>query len=94
MKRRLLLASGLALAAIPSLAADKPLRPALQISDDTPEKMNAVLNGAGNVACSCGEKGEKIERLVLPGVVVADRAQRAGLDGAAARAEALSGERK
>ena len=61
MKRRLLLAAAIALAAMPALAADKPHRLALQISDDTPEKMNAVLNVAGNVARYYGEKGEEIE---------------------------------
>ena len=61
MKRRLLLMAVLALAAMPALAADKPHRLALQISDDTPEKMNAVLNVAGNVARYYGGKGEEIE---------------------------------
>jgi len=61
MKRRLLLAAAIVLAALPARAADKAHRLALQISDDTPEKMNAVLNVAGNVARYYGEKGEEIE---------------------------------
>jgi intracellular sulfur oxidation DsrE/DsrF family protein len=61
MKRRLLLAAAIVLAALPAQAADKPHRLALQISDDTPEKMTAVLNVAGNVARYYGEKGEEIE---------------------------------
>ena len=61
MKRRLLLAAAMLLATLPALATDKPHRLALQISDDTPEKMNAVLNVAGNVARYYGEKGEEIE---------------------------------
>ena len=65
MKRRLLLAAAIALAALPAQAADKPHRLALQISDDTPEKMNAVLNVAGNVARYYGEKGEEIEIRII-----------------------------
>ena len=61
MKRRLLLAAAMLLATLPALATDKPHRLALQISDDTPEKMTAVLNVAGNVARYYGEKGEEIE---------------------------------
>ena len=41
--RRFLLAAVLALATLPALAADKAHRLALQISDDTPDKMTAVL---------------------------------------------------
>jgi intracellular sulfur oxidation DsrE/DsrF family protein len=61
VKRRFLLTTAIVLAALPALAAEKPHRLALQISDDTPEKMNAVLNVAGNVARYYGEKGEEIE---------------------------------
>ena len=43
--RRFLLAAVLAVAALPAMAADKVHHLALQISDDTPEKMTAVLNG-------------------------------------------------
>jgi intracellular sulfur oxidation DsrE/DsrF family protein len=61
MKRRLLLAATVALATAPAFAADKTHRLALQISDDTPEKMNAVLNVAGNVARYYGDKGQEVE---------------------------------
>jgi intracellular sulfur oxidation DsrE/DsrF family protein len=61
MKRRLLLAAAIVVAVMPALAADKPHRLALQISDDAPEKMNAVLNVAGNVARYYSGKGEEIE---------------------------------
>lgn len=59
--RRFLLAAAVALAATPALAADKPHRLALQISDETPDKMNAVLNVASNVARHYSAKGEEIE---------------------------------
>jgi intracellular sulfur oxidation DsrE/DsrF family protein len=48
--RRLLPAAAFALVATRALAADKVHRVALQISDDAPEKMNAVLNVAANTA--------------------------------------------
>ncbi|MCX7367034.1 MAG: hypothetical protein NTV97_35200 [Alphaproteobacteria bacterium] len=47
--------------ALPSLAADKVHRLALQISDDTPDKMTAVLNVAANVSRHYSERGEEIE---------------------------------
>ena len=44
------------------LAADgKPHRLALQISDNTPDKMNAVLNVAANTARYYSGKGEEVE---------------------------------
>jgi intracellular sulfur oxidation DsrE/DsrF family protein len=59
--RRFLLAVVLALAATPALAADKVHRVALQISDDAPEKMTAVLNVAANTARYYGGIGEEVE---------------------------------
>ena len=59
--RRVLLAGVLALAALPSRAAGKSHRVALQISDETPDKMNAVLNVATNLARHYTAKGEEIE---------------------------------
>jgi intracellular sulfur oxidation DsrE/DsrF family protein len=47
--------------ALPAHAADKVHRLALQISDDTPEKMNAVLNVAANVSRHYSETGEEVE---------------------------------
>ena len=47
--------------ALPSLAADKVHRLALQISDDTPDKMTAVLNVAASVSRHYSERGEEIE---------------------------------
>jgi len=41
--------------------ADGPHRLALQISDNDPEKMNAVLNVATNVSRYYSEKGEEVE---------------------------------
>jgi len=63
MKRRLflLLAAPLMAMAVPAIAAGKTHRLALQISDDTPEKMNAVLNVAANVARYYAQKGEEVE---------------------------------
>lgn len=63
MRRRALFLTSLplALAALPALAAGKAHRLALQISDDTPEKMNAVLNVAANVARYYAQKGEEVE---------------------------------
>ena len=59
--RRFLLAAGLAVTALPAFAADKVHHLALQISDDTPDKMNAVLNVAANVARYYAGTGEEIE---------------------------------
>lgn len=47
--------------ALPAAAADKVHRLALQISDDTPEKMTAVLNVAANVSRHYSEAGEEVE---------------------------------
>ena len=56
----------LALAALASLAAQpadagEHHKLALQISDNTPEKMNAVLNVAANVSKYYSDKGDEIE---------------------------------
>jgi intracellular sulfur oxidation DsrE/DsrF family protein len=62
--RYLLLATALVLAAAaPAVAADKDKvhRLALQISDDSPDKMTTVLNNAANVARYYSEKGEEVE---------------------------------
>ncbi len=48
-------------AALPAQAADKVHRLVLQISDDTPDKMNAVLNVAANVSRHYSEVGEEVE---------------------------------
>lgn len=45
----------------PSFAGGTVHRLVLQISDDTPEKMNAVLGVAGNVARYYAAKGEQVE---------------------------------
>jgi len=42
-------------------AAEKPYRLALQISDNDPAKMNAVLNVAANVSKYYSDKGEEVE---------------------------------
>jgi len=57
----LVLAPTLAAAALPAGAADKAHRLALQISDDTPEKMTAVLNVAANVSRHYAGVGEEVE---------------------------------
>src|SRR5947207_10167663 len=46
--------------AVPALA-DGPHRLALQISDNDPDKMNAVLNVAANVSKYYSDKGEEAE---------------------------------
>ena len=56
--RRFLLAAAFVVAALPAMAADKVHHLALQISDDTPEKMTAVLNVAANVSRHYSEVGE------------------------------------
>ena len=60
MFARLALALAL-IVALPAMAADKVHRLALQISDDTPEKMTAVLNVAANVSRHYSDLGEEIE---------------------------------
>jgi len=60
--KRLLFATALVLAAAaPAVAADKVHHLALQISDESPEKMTTVLNNAANVARYYSEKGEEVE---------------------------------
>src|SRR5476651_758853 len=61
MKRFLLAATLVCAAAWPAVAADKVHRLALQISDESPEKMTTVLNNAANVARYYSEKGEEVE---------------------------------
>jgi uncharacterized protein len=65
MSRRVViaLAAG-ALSLLPSAAVaaeGKPHRLALQISDNTPDKMNAVLNVAANVSRYYSARGEEVE---------------------------------
>ena len=50
----------LALLAVPAQAAE-PHKLALQISDNAPEKMNAVLNVAANVSKYYSDKGQEVE---------------------------------
>lgn len=63
--RRFLLAGLLLFAAFPAVAGDKVHRLALQISDDSPDKMNTVLGNATNAARYYSEKGEKLEIRVV-----------------------------
>ncbi|HEY2872553.1 MAG TPA: hypothetical protein VGJ56_11570 [Reyranella sp.] len=63
--RRFLLAGLLLFAAFPAMAGDKVHRLALQISDDSPDKMNTVLGNATNAAHYYSEKGEKLEIKVV-----------------------------
>ncbi len=59
--RRFVMAAALTAIAVPAGAADKVHRLALQISDDTPDKMNAVLNVASNIARYYAGIGEEVE---------------------------------
>ena len=63
MKRFLLAAALVLAAAVPAIAADKDKvhHLALQISDESPEKMTTVLNNAANVSRYYSEKGEEVE---------------------------------
>jgi intracellular sulfur oxidation DsrE/DsrF family protein len=61
MKRLLLAVSLVLAAASPAAAADKVHRLALQISDESPDKMTTVLNNAANVARFYSEKGEEVD---------------------------------
>ena len=61
MKRFLLAATLVLAAAAPAVAADKVHHLALQISDESPEKMTTVLNNAANVSRYYSEKGEEVE---------------------------------
>jgi intracellular sulfur oxidation DsrE/DsrF family protein len=56
-----MLAALIVLAAWPAAAADKVHHLALQISDNSPEKMTAVLNVAANVSRHYSEVGEEVE---------------------------------
>jgi uncharacterized protein len=59
---RILVALALVLPlAAPATADQKPHRLALQISDNDPAKMNAVLNVAANVSKYYSDKGEEVE---------------------------------
>jgi intracellular sulfur oxidation DsrE/DsrF family protein len=55
------IAAGLAALSTASWADAKSHRLVLQISDNTPEKMNAVLNVAANVSRYYSDKGEEVE---------------------------------
>lgn len=59
--RNTMLAALIVLAAWPAAAADKVHHLALQISDNSPEKMTAVLNVAANVSRHYSEVGEEVE---------------------------------
>lgn len=68
MRRRTMLAiaaiaSCLAFAGADSaaMAAGKPHKLALQVSDNDPDKMNAVLNVAANVSRHYADRGEEVE---------------------------------
>ncbi len=63
--RRSLLVCAMLLMAYPAMAADKVHRLVLQISDNSPEKMNTVLGNASNVARYYTGKGEKFEIRVV-----------------------------
>ena len=66
MRRTLLIvATAAALLAPPLLAADKSHKLALQISDNDPDKMTAVLNVASNVSRLYAAKGEAVEIQVV-----------------------------
>jgi len=60
MRTALACLAALLLFALPALA-DGPHRLALQISDNDPDKMNAVLNVAANVSKHYSDKGEEVE---------------------------------
>ena len=59
--RHFILAATVAFAALPAVAGDKIHHLALQITDDSPEKMNTVLGNATNATRYYSEKGEKVE---------------------------------
>jgi intracellular sulfur oxidation DsrE/DsrF family protein len=61
MRRLLLIALPLLLLALPVAAAGKVHHLALQISDNSPDKMDNVLNVAANVSRYYSEKGEEVE---------------------------------
>ena len=55
------MAASLTLLSPAAWADTKPHKLALQISDNSPEKMNAVLNVAANVSRYYSDKGEEVE---------------------------------
>jgi len=61
---RALFAAALLMALAPAHALEKH-RLALQISDDAPDKMNAVLNVAANVSKYYSDKGDEVEVQVV-----------------------------
>ena len=61
---RILFAAALLMALAPAHALEKH-RLALQISDDSPDKMNAVLNVAANVSKYYSDKGDEVEVQVV-----------------------------
>ncbi len=65
--KRLLLALAFLVVVHPAFAADKNKvhHLALQISDESPEKMTTVLNNAANVSRYYSEKGEEVEIKVV-----------------------------
>jgi len=63
--RRVLLAGLLLVAAFPAVAAGKVHHLALQISDDSPDKMNTVLGNAINAARYYSAKGDELEIKVV-----------------------------
>ncbi|HTR87767.1 MAG TPA: hypothetical protein VMI56_25020 [Reyranella sp.] len=63
--KHLLLAASVVLMAGQALAEDKVHRLALQITDDSPDKMNTVLGNATNATKYYASKGEKVEIRVV-----------------------------
>jgi hypothetical protein len=63
--RGFVLAAALLLAAYPATAGDKVHRLVLQISDNSPEKMNTVLRNAIHTAHYYAGKGEEVEIKVV-----------------------------
>ena len=61
--RRFLLAGLLLFAAFPAMAGDKVHHLALQIRDDSADKMNTVLGNATNAAHYYAQKGETDDHL-------------------------------
>jgi intracellular sulfur oxidation DsrE/DsrF family protein len=59
--KHLWLVATVALMATPALAADKVHHLAIQVSDNSPEKMNTALGNAANATRYYAGKGEKVE---------------------------------
>ncbi len=57
--------AGLLLLAVPATAGSKTHRLALQVSDDSSEKMSTALNNAANVARFYSERGEQVEIRII-----------------------------